>query len=316
MRELVAAAILLAAGCAACAESPTDNAFITLGTGGGPLSEANRSQPANALLVGGDLYLVDAGDGAAGQLAKAGFRVSEVRGLFLSHLHFDHSGGVMALLGLRMQLNVEQTLIIYGPPGTRTLIDGLLDGMRPVMDAAYGMPGQSWQANVEVRELVDASVVELNGLTVTVAENSHFRIPEDSGAKEKAKSLAYRFDMQGRSIALTGDTGPSRAVENLAKGADILISEMMDIPAVLATIRRITPDMPEPQFRGIEWHFRAHHLLPEQVGELATNAGVKRIVVTHMVPNIQGSEMAERYRARIAEVFDGEVTIATDLDRF
>lgn len=316
LRKLFSVTLLLTGACMALASEQPANVFITLGTAGGPLTETNRSQPSNALLVGDDLYLVDAGDGTAGQLVKAGYRVPRVKGLFLSHLHFDHSGGVMALLGLRMQLNAKQTLTIYGPPGTKNLVDGLLAGMDPVMKAAYGMPGVAWDANVEVVELVDGITVELNGLRVTAAENTHFRIPQDSGMDEKAKSLSFRFDMADRSIVYTGDTGPSEAVEKLAQGADILISEMMDIPAVLANVRRMTPDMPEQQFRGIEWHFRAHHLLPHQVGELAASAGVAKVVVTHMVPNIRNEDMAERYRAEIAGAFDGDIEIANDLDRF
>jgi ribonuclease BN (tRNA processing enzyme) len=297
-------------------DSQPGSVLITLGTAGGPLTEANRSQPANAVLVGGYLYLVDAGDGTAGQLAKAGLRVPDIKGLFLSHLHFDHTGGVMALLGLRMQLNVSKTLVVYGPPGTQALIDGLLEGMAPIMKAAYGMPGQAWQANVEVVEMADRSKVGLEGLTVTAAENSHFRIPENSGLPEKAKSLAFRFDMTDRSIAFTGDTGPSKAVEELAKGADLLVSEMMDIPAVLAMVRQVNPTMPEQQYQGIEWHLRAHHISPQQVGELAAAASVEYVVVTHIAPNIRDASTAAKYRAEIAQHFDGEITIADDLERF
>jgi ribonuclease BN (tRNA processing enzyme) len=292
------------------------NTFITLGTAGGPELEAKRAQPANALLVGDGLYLVDAGDGAAGQLKKAGFRLPEVEGLFISHNHFDHTGGVLAILGLRMQLNAGNTLAIYGPPGTKRFIEGLLAGMDSSREAAYGMPGQSWRANVEVKELIDGSVVKLDGVTVTAAENTHFKIPEDSGAAEKAVSLSFRFDLADRSIVYTGDTGPSEAVEKLARNVDLLISEMMDIPVILENIRKVNPNMPQRQLNGIEWHFRAHHLVPRQVGEMAANAGVERVVVTHMVPSVKNEAMAAHYKAEIGEWFDGEIVIANDLDRF
>ena len=316
MTRFLGVTILLASSFMACAAEQPANVFITLGTAGGPEGEANRSQPANALLVGNDLYLVDAGDGAAGQLKKAGFRLPQVRGIFLSHNHFDHTGGMLAILGLRMQLNAYEPLTIYGPPGTKTFIEGLLAGMEPAREAAYGMPGRSWTANVEVTELVDGAIIELDGLEVTVAENTHFKIPENSGVAEKAKSLSFRFDMDDRSIVYTGDTGPSEAVEKLARNADILVSEMMDIPAVLDAIRKVNPNMPQRQLDGIEWHFRAHHVLPHQVGEMAANAGVDQVVVTHMVPNIENEEMAARYRTEIAKTFDGKIVIANDLDRF
>jgi ribonuclease BN (tRNA processing enzyme) len=308
------AALFLSA--TACAENVARNQFITLGTSAGPNAQASRSQPANALVVNEDLYLVDAGDGAVGQLVKTGHRLQEVDGLFISHLHFDHTGGVLAVLSLQSQLGVATTLKIFGPPGTKTFINGLVDSMAPAMDAAFGMPGRSWHSNVDVVELVHGSTIELDGMTVIVAENSHFAVPDNSRAPEKAKSLSFRFDLANRSIVYTGDTGPSEAIEILAKGADLLVSEMMDIDAVLGNIRRNEPEMPRRQLDGIEWHLRAHHLLPRQVGEMASRAGVDEVVVTHVAPNVASAELAGRYVDEIGETFDGEVVIANDLDKF
>lgn len=309
-------ALLLSISITVCAEEAPQNRFITLGTAGGPVASAERSQPANALVVNENLYLVDAGDGVAGQLSKAGFLLQDVDGLFISHNHFDHTGGVLAVLGLRAQVNTTNTLEVYGPPGTRTFIDGLLKSMDPAMKAAYGMPGPPWQANIEVIELSHGATVELEGLAVMVAENSHFLIPEDSDLPEKAKSLSFRFDLENRSIVYTGDTGPSEAVVELAKDADLLVIEMMDIDAVLADVRNVFPNMPQHQFDGLEWHLRAHHLLPQQVAEIAVNAGVSQVVVTHMAPSITDDEMAGHYKDEITRTFDGQIVIANDLDSF
>ncbi len=292
------------------------NEFIILGTAAGPLAEADRSQPANALIVNDDVYLVDAGDGAVGQLAKAGIFLTAVDGVFLSHNHFDHTAGMLAVIGLRMQLVATEMLQIYGPPGTRAFIEGLLAAMAPAAEAGYGMPGQSWSPLVEVAEVEHGAIIELDGLSVHVAENTHFLIPEDSSEPEKAKSLSFRFELKDRSIVYTGDTGPSEAVLELARGADILISEMMDIVALMENIRQLNPNAPAQQIDGIEWHLRAHHLLPWQVGEMAADAGVGKVVVTHMSPNIDNNEMAQHYIALIAEEFDGEIEIARDLDRY
>lgn len=320
MRKLMTVTALVMATAACAAEGPNAegpiNEFITLGTAAGPNSEATRSQPANAMVVNDDLYLVDAGDGAVQQLAKAGFRVQDVDGVFISHNHFDHTGGMLAVLGLQSQLGVRKPLKVFGPPGTKTLVDGLVIGMTPAMKASFGMPNHSWRANVEVEEVVHDSIIELAGVTVQVAENSHFAIPEESGLPEKAKALSFRFNLADRSIVYTGDTGPSEALEKLAMGADLLVSEMMDIDAVLANIRAGNPDMPKRQFDGIEWHLRAHHVLPIQVGELAAKADVKSLVVTHMSPNVSSDEMAKGYLNEIAEAYDGKAVIADDLDRF
>ncbi len=316
METYLAGILLIMASLSSFGADTEHGEFITLGTAGGPNAETERSQPAHALLIGEDVYLVDAGDGANGQLAKAGIILERVKGLFISHLHFDHTGGVLAVLGLRLQLNALQPLEIFGPPGTRTFIDGLLAGMKPAMQAAYGMPGQAWTTNINVTELTHGSTVELDGANVRVAGNSHYisesGIPDGDGYV----SLSYRFDLPERSIVYTGDTGPSMAVEKLAAGADLLVSEMMDTPFVLATIKRTRPNTPPAVLAGVEAHLRPHHLTPAQVGQLAAAAGVTELVITHFAPSVESQSDERKYRNQIREYFDGEIIFANDLDRF
>ncbi len=304
---------------AIAADSPAGQ-FITLGTAGGPNAEVTRSQPAHALIVGSDVYLVDAGDGAGGQVAKAGFLIEQVKGLFISHLHFDHTGGILAVLGLRLQLNAPQILDIYGPPGTEKFISGLLAGMAPAMEAAYGLPGQTWPSKLNVVELVDGSAVELVGASVRVAENTHYIIEgsdqSDLPDEEGYVSLSYRFDLANRSIVYTGDTGPSKAVTELAMNADVLVSEMMDVSLVLEDIKRTRPGMPAQMLAGIAAHLNPHHLTPRQVGEMAAAANVQELVITHFVPSITSQEDERKYRNMIREFFSGEIIFASDLDRF
>lgn len=300
--------------------SPAPSEFVVLGTASGPNSEAARAQPANALLVQGQLYLVDAGDGAVAQLAKAGLRLPVVRGVFLSHLHFDHTGGMLAVIGLRMQLEAQGTLRVFGPPGTRELIDGLLAASRPAMRAGYGIPGRGWSADIEVVELTGGDSVSLDAFEVTVAENSHFDMPAGDPRPAAGISLSYRFDLADRSIVYSGDTGPSDALVRLAQGADLLVSEMIDVDAVLALMRppgAAVPDPSEPgEATGFAWHMYAHHMTPTQVGELAGAAGVRRLVVTHFAPNPMGPEQAQRYLEAIGENFGGEADLAVDLGRY
>jgi ribonuclease BN (tRNA processing enzyme) len=294
--------------------------FIVLGTASGPNSEAARAQPANALTIGGQVYLVDAGDGAVAQLAKANLRLAAVRAVFLSHLHFDHTGGMFAVLGLRMQLEQRGKLQIYGPPGTKTLIDGLLAASAPAMRAGYGIPGQAWTTDIDVTELRDGSSVTLDGFKVTAAENTHFSLPEGSSSPAEGVSLSYRFDLSDRSIVYSGDTGPSEKLVALARGANLLVSEMVDADGVLALTRPAgargaTPTTGQAP-TGFEWHMHAHHMTPTQVGELAKAAGVKQLVITHFAPNPSTAEQGRRYLDAIRENFMGDVQFAMDLGRY
>ena len=292
--------------------------FIVLGTASGPSSEAGRAQPANALLVRGQLYLVDAGDGAVAQLARAGLRLPAVRAVFLSHLHFDHTGGMLAVIGLRMQLEVGGTVRLFGPPGTQEFINGLLAASAPAMRAGYGIPGRGWSADIDVTELTDGDSLAVDGFKVTAADNTHFALPDGDPGPAEGVSLSFRFDLADRSIVYTGDTGPSDAVA-VAHGADLLVSEMIDSDRVLALMRPAgapAANRAGEAPTGFAWHMRAHHMTPLQVGELANRAQVGRLIVTHFAPNPMDPNEAQRYLDAIGENFDGNAELASDLGRY
>ncbi|MEL0209927.1 MAG: MBL fold metallo-hydrolase, partial [Novosphingobium sp.] len=77
--------------------------WITLGTMGGPMPSVQRAEPANLLMRRGEAHLVDAGDGAATAMIRAGANYRDLRSIWISHIHFDHIGGLYGVLGLRLQ---------------------------------------------------------------------------------------------------------------------------------------------------------------------------------------------------------------------
>ncbi|WP_294297512.1 MBL fold metallo-hydrolase [uncultured Sphingomonas sp.] len=303
----------------AVSQSTGGNSFVTLGTMGGPVANPKRSQPANLLLRGKDAYLVDCGDGAVQQMGKAGVLLPQVRAVFLSHLHVDHTGGLAALLGLRNQTEIRSVLTVYGPPGTKALVDGIVASMAPAAKAGYGYPGQSWAdpaSIVTVVEFGDDARVSIDGMTVTAVQNTHYDFPRGSAEDTAYKSLSLRFDLPDRSIVYTGDTGPSTAVERLAKGADLLVSEMIDVEGTLGVVRHNAPNMPPPAQQKLIRHLTMHHLTPGDVAALSQRAGVKAVAITHFSAGPDNPERTARDLATIAQTYAGPVRIANDLDRF
>lgn len=304
----------------ATASGQTPVRFVTLGTNGGPITFPDRSEPANALVRGKDVVLVDAGDGVAEQLIKAGIRLPQVKAVFISHLHFDHTAGLQGVLGLRYQTDTNSKLKIFGPPGTKALVDGLIASMAPAAAAGYGDKNAipvAPASTVEVIEMGDKASVNLDDVRVTARQNTHYSFPVGSDMDKRFKSLSFRFDYPGRSIVYTGDTGPSPAVEELAKGADLLVSEMIDVDRTVGAVKQNhAAGGGGGDMNGVIWHLKTHHLTPEAVGQLAGKAGVKSLVITHFVA--PGAKAADemRYEQEIGANYRGPVIIARDLDEF
>ncbi|MBR9791485.1 MAG: MBL fold metallo-hydrolase [Gammaproteobacteria bacterium] len=299
--------------------APASDAWITLGTMAGPMPNAHHSQPANALLVGGKTYLVDAGDGTAGQLTKAGLNIKNIDAVFLSHLHFDHTGGLPAILSLRWQTETQRELTIYGPPGTQQTVDGIFAFMRFGALGHYGVPGQvpaAPQSHVKVVEIKDGSELVFDGFRFSAIRNTHYSWPTDSREYQQFQALSFKFTLPDYTVVYTGDTGPSDAVTKLSQGADLLISEMMDVAHTVNLVKKMSPDMPPMTLQHMQRHLSTHHLTPDQVGQLATRARVKKLVITHMAPGLVTPEEFAKYRAEVAEFYSGAITIANDLDRF
>lgn len=311
---LAIAGLMLAPMAAQAAGKPV-SVYATLGTNSGPIPNPQRAESSNFLQSGDQNILIDAGDAAAWQLSKIGIDISHVQTVIISHLHFDHTSGLYAVMSLRHQALVTDPMTIYGPPGIKRVVDALLAGMAPNDETPSGL--WSWMSTdpakiYKVIEITDGSKFKIGNVSITAAENSHYSFAPGSENAKKYVSLSYRFDMPDRSIVFTGDTGPSAAVEKLATNADLLVSEIMDPDVALKKIeeKRYIPFFIEGSVKD---HFVKEHLSPTEVGLLASRAHVKALVLTH---NALPDNAIPKAGKEIAVNYKGPVTFARDLDKF
>lgn len=292
--------------------------FITLGTAGGPTPKPHRMPPAHAVAYDGGTILVDCGEGAFQQLRRAGFDPKQVHELFITHHHFDHIGSLFACLGLNMMMHRDKPMNIYGPPGTSEILEHLIAACDIPQATGYGVPGQTLphpRDFIVSRDIQPGDVFDIDGTRISCCENTHYRSEDQFGNKGPV-SLSYRFDMPDRSMVFTGDTGPCRALEDLAKGADLLVGELIDADIIVNRLRARNPDMSDKALQQMSQHFTEHHLTPEDLGELASRAGVKQLVAVHIPFHTKSAGEDAKYVKRISAKFSGSVTISEDLAEY
>ena len=294
----LAASGLLAAAPRVLASGP-ESRVVILGTAGGPTPKPNRFPAAYALVVDDDVYLVDAGNGVAQQLARAGIGINRVRHIFISHHHSDHDADVGTVALLAWATNPQLPVSVWGPAPIRAQMAAYREYARFDIDTRTADEGRpDFDAMTRVVEFNEEGLLLDDGkVKVRCVRNLHPPIRE---------SYALRFDTPDRSVVFSGDTTYSPSVVALAKGADVLVHEVMYLPALDALIAS------EPNAKTLREHLLASHSTPEQVGRVATEAGVGTLVLSHFVP--RGPMVADQtWLAAVRPHFSGRIVIAHDL---
>lgn len=266
---------------------------VLLGTGF-PRPSADRAGPSNAIVVGDRTYMVDAGRDVVTRLVGAKLPLNTVQCVFLTHLHSDHIDGLPDLYNTPWVLGRAKPFELYGPEGTQALADGMLQFFAADIhiraDLTEMHPPEGAKINVHV--VHEGVVYEDGGLRVTAFNVDH---------RPVEPAFGYRFDYGGRVIVISGDTRPSENLIAHAKGADVLVHEAYLPDYFMST------DPPEVAAR-----LGAYHTTAEQAGQVAAKAGVKLLVLTHLIP---GDNDAEFLR-RASQYFKGRIVVGKDLDRF
>jgi ribonuclease BN (tRNA processing enzyme) len=295
--------------------------LITLGTRSGPTPTVGRAQSSNLLVVNGTLYVIDAGEGVTRRLTKLGTNFRTIENIFITHPHSDHTGGLGGLMGVVFDANRTSPVNIYGPPGTEASVRGLLEFLEVnseirISDGTKIIPASKIFSGHDTGAGV---IFQDANIKVTAVENSHFHFQPGSPGYGKYKSYAYRFDAPDRSVVFTGDTGPSDAIAVLAKGADLLVSEVTgsadDYKEQQIRVGRWQAMTPEQQAGAIR-HMTEEHLITEEVGKMASRAGVKTVVLTHLPATGNPKEDYKRFADEVKKQFSGPVLVANDLMEF
>jgi ribonuclease BN (tRNA processing enzyme) len=289
--------------------------LILLGTQGGPRVTGDRAEPANLLIVRNRPYLVDAGNGVVRQLALVHYQPSDIHEIFITHNHDDHNADWGTLMGLAWTNGNTTPITVYGPPGTQSMLKGYLQYFAPNAAAHYPESTHVPPANtMRAKDIAGAGLVyQDDNIRVTAVENCHYHFAKGTPGYDWQKSYAFRFQTADEVIVFSGDTGPcDHVLGNFAKGADILVHEVVDLEAMEQSLQT---RVPKERLGPLMNHMRTEHSTAEQIGQTASEAGVKQVVLSHLVQG-QGATNDAAYIAGVKRFYSGPVVVGRDLMEF
>lgn len=308
-----------------------------LGTNGGPPPLSARFGISSALVVNGRTYVVDCGRGAVSQYLRAGLSLPSLSGIFLTHLHADHTVDYFSfpLLagGASGDRGFHEPIGVYGPgpSGHESLVAGA-PGPVPGTVELTRLANQAFAAHttfflsehfgvdpatmVDVHDVMPPDAAGAS-LTDTTPDMVPFLVMEDENVCVTAilvphgavfPAYAYRFDTDYGSVVFSGDTARTGNMTRLAYGADLLVHEAAALevlpglglgPALLAHIRDVHTDV-------------------DDLGEIAVEAEVGSLVVSHLSPGNPNAISDEQWQALIDRGgekagFRGDMRLGQDL---
>ncbi len=290
---------------------------VLLGTQGGPNFNAERAEFGNAIVVDGNIYIVDCGYGTLMSMRRAGLNHRDVAQVFLTHLHDDHTSDLAALLSHQWTDGRIEPTTVYGPYGTEALVAAAIafadanTAIRLIDEDRSTRPRDIFAGRTIAAASAPQAVFADAHVRVSSVENTHF--PDYSKARMPYRAVSYRFDARERSIVISGDTAYSDALIELADGADVFVCEAMDVAQMRIAFERMVAggayaDNPE----GVWDHIVATHTSTEDAGRMAAAAGVGTLVLTHLIPGALADLGDEVYAREARRHFDGEIIVGRD----
>ena len=271
---------------------PDELSVLLCGTGS-PLPDRERAGPCAIVAAGNRLYVVDVGIASVQNMLLWRLPLEHFAGVLLTHFHSDH---IPELGELRLQTWVagrDHHLPVYGPPGVGEVVAGFEEAY--ALDTKYrtehhgakflppdAAPMDPHPVPIPAGQTT-ALVLDQDGLKITAIRVNHGPVKPAYG---------YRFDYHGRSIVISGDTAPDEDLARAAKGADILVHEGLQ-PEMVAALGAALKKAGRWRDAQIMHDIPSYHTSPVAAARIANEAGVTRLVFTHLLPIVPNAE-AER----------------------
>jgi ribonuclease Z len=249
-------------------------------------------------LAGEEVFLIDCGRWVTHRLLKLGIPFQNIGNILFTHHHSDHNCSFYDVILTGWLAGRDYPVRVYGPGGTKAFVGHILS---------------AYEYDIRVRrDMVECLPEE--GIKVQVYEKEGGVIYERSGIKVSAflvdhrpfvPALGYRFDGEGKSIVISGDTKPSESVVKMSKGVDVLIHEAYQERYQAERARR------SPVFALRREALQRYHTSTVEAARIAAEADVKKLVLTHLMPD--PGENEDDYIKEMRPIYGGPIVVGKDL---
>ena len=300
---------LLVAICAgdhlAAAQTSTAPLELMVLGSGGPGAVGRAASCYLVLIDGNARILVDAGPGAFARLGEAKLSLSDTDIVLLTHLHVDHAGELPGLFKARAVSGGDSVVFrVWGPAGTGKRHEGAyFPSTSRFLDLLFGTNGafaylRDFAAPISLHAHDIPAKVQLNPLPHVILNEDGLLIRAIAGHHGDAPAVIYRIDYAGKSITFSGDIDAKGlpGLRTIAAGSDLLVFNcvVLDPPGSQAILYTL-------------------HTPPRAIGELTRDAGVHRLLLSHISPAVEENQGA--VLDSIKRSYQGPVSLAADRTR-
>lgn len=267
-----------------------------LGAGGPELDDGRASSGYLVWRDGKARILVDMGGGSGLRFEQSGASLNDLDVILLSHFHTDHSSDLPALIKASYFSGRDRDLPLYGPTGNE-----LMPSATAFVQKLFGPDGafrylSDYLDGRESYRLLPHDVEAGGRREQRVLDDARYRVIAVPVRHGPVPALAWRVDIGGHSLVFSGDmTNQNETLAGLAKNADILVAHHAIPEGASAAARRL-------------------HMPPSVIGQIASKAGVKQLLLSHRMYRTLGLEQESSVQIRRA--YQGPMQFVDDLQCF
>src|SRR5580692_2829637 len=273
--------------------------IVFLGTKGGPRIGLGRSNPANLVMVNDTPFVIDCGMGVSHQLVSAGVPLESVKYIFISHHHSDHNLEYGNLVYNAWAAGLTTPIHSFGPKGIEEMTRIYWELNKFDVETRIADEGRP-----DPRPLLIARDITEDGVVLRTPDVkvTAFRTPHPP----IVDNFAYKFETPDGTIVFSSDTAYNPKLAEFAKGADVLVHECLYLPAVDRLVAKTRNGA------TLKKHLLESHTAVEDVGKIAAAAGVKVLVLSHLVPG-DLDVTDDTWNEGAKKNFSGRIIVARDL---